>query len=687
MAPGAITAGFKPKFIPKAERERLAKQKAEEEEKKKQAQQTSKKADTRSVRDDRDTRDSRGRDVRVPTGPKAMRQDGPDRSRHDNYRDDRRGDHRNGNSHGVSNGGGKTNAKRPPPADNDEAVLRERYMGPDLSHSTFSATKKRKRTKKEEFKFDWDNQEDTTGDMALSDEAQNEANIHKRARQIREEEPDPERGEALARQLIEGYYRARDLADEARRQRERATEVKQRVFSKRWTEKTLEEMQARDWRILREDFDISTKGGNVPHPLRNWRESSLPEKLLGVIDELGYAEPSPIQRATIPIAMEARDLIGVAVTGSGKTAAFLLPLLDYISKLPPLTEFTKNDGPYALIIAPTRELAQQIALAAEQFSKPFGYNVVTLIGGHQLEEQVYAMRNGAEIIVATPGRLVDCLERRVLVLSQCNYVIMDEADRMVEMGFEEPLKKTLDALPASDPKPDMDIDGAQFLSHSSFGISRVRRTMMFTATMPAAVERIAKTYLQSPVIVTIGNQGEAVDTVEQRVEFVQGERQRQERILNILHSGEFASPAIVFVNMKQNCEAVAKEVRRSNLTVVTLHGNKTQEQRETALSALRNGTAKVLVATDLAGRGIDVPDVSLVVNFNMASSIESYTHRIGRTGRAGKKGVAITFLGSEDAPVMYDLKQMISKSPVSKVPDALRQHEAAKQKPTKGRGD
>ncbi|KXJ95748.1 pre-mRNA-splicing ATP-dependent RNA helicase prp28 [Microdochium bolleyi] len=683
MAPGAITAGFKPKFIPKAERERLAKQKQEEEAKKQQALQNGSRSDSRSTRDPRD------RESRVPTGPKAMRQDGPqDRSRNDGYRDDRRGDHRNGNSMGNSRSN-KENAKKPNTEEQDVVSMRERYMGPDLSQSTFSATKKRKRTKREEFKFDWDTQEDTTGDLALSDEAQNEANIHKRARALREEAEDPEHGEMLARQLVEGYYRARDLAHEAKMQRERANEVKNRkVFSKRWTEKTLEEMQARDWRILREDFDISTKGGNVPHPLRNWRESSLPSKLLNVIDELGYAEPSPIQRATIPIAMEARDLIGVAVTGSGKTAAFLLPLLDYISKLPPITELTKNDGPYALIIAPTRELAQQIALAAEQFSRPFGFNVVTLIGGHQLEEQVYAMRNGAEIIVATPGRLVDCLERRVLVLSQCHYVIMDEADRMVEMGFEEPLKKTLDALPSMDNKQDTDFaDGTHFASDNSFGNSQTRRTMMFTATMPAAVERIAKTYLQSPVIVTIGNQGEAVDTVEQRVEFVQGERQRHDRMLNIMNSGEFQPPIIVFVNMKQNCEAVAKEVRRNGYTVVTLHGNKTQEQRETALSALRNGTAKVLVATDLAGRGIDVPDVSLVINFNMAASIESYTHRIGRTGRAGKKGVAITFLGSEDAAVMYDLKQMISKSPVSKVPDALRQHEAAKQKPTRGRGD
>jgi ATP-dependent RNA helicase DDX23/PRP28 len=294
------------------------------------------------------------------------------------------------------------------------------------------------------------------------------------------------------------------------------------------------------------------------------------------------------------------------------------------------------------------------------------------------------MRDGAEIIIATPGRLLDCIERRVLVLSQCCYVIMDEADRMIDMGFEEPVNKILNALPVTNEKPDTeDAENANAMSQRLGSRGRYRQTMMYTATMPTAVERIARKYLRRPAIVTIGNAGEAVDTVEQRVEFVSGEDKRKKRLNEILNSREFAPPIIVFVNIKRNCDAVARDIQKMGFSAVTLHGSKTQEQREAALASLKNGHTEVLVATDLAGRGIDVPDVSLVINFNMATNIESYTHRIGRTGRAGKTGVAITFLGGEDSDVLYDLKQMISKSDISRVPDELRKHEAAQQK---GRG-
>ena len=218
------------------------------------------------------------------------------------------------------------------------------------------------------------------------------------------------------------------------------------------------------------------------------------------------------------------------------------------------------------------------------------------------------------------------------------------------------------------------------------GRDRYRQTMMYTATMPPLVERIAKKYLRRPAIVTIGNAGEAVDTVEQRVEMIPGEDRRKRRLQEILSSEAFAPPIIVFVNIKRNCDAVARDIKQMGWSTVTLHGSKTQEQREAALASVRAGHVQVLVATDLAGRGIDVPDVSLVVNFNMAHSIESYTHRIGRTGRAGKSGVAITFLGNEDADVMYDLRQMLSKSSISKVPEELRRHEAAQSRPVRGGG-
>ena len=227
-------------------------------------------------------------------------------------------------------------------------------------------------------------------------------------------------------------------------------------------------------------------------------------------------------------------------------------------------------------------------------------------------------------------------------------------------------------------------EDAQVMSQHLGGKDRYRQTMMYTATMPPAVERIAKRYLRRPAAVQIGNTGEAVDTVEQRVDFVPTEEKRKKRLEEILNSGEFKPPIIVFVNIKRNCDVIARDVKHMGFSSISLHGSKSQDQREAALASLRNGTTDVLVATDLAGRGIDVQDVSLVVNFNMATSIEQYTHRIGRTGRAGKTGVAITFLGNEDAETLYDLRQMISKSKVSRMPPELRDHPAAKHKPGKG---
>jgi len=580
-------------------------------------------------------------------------------------------------------------SKKPSETDVATEIIRQRYMGADTNTSTFSAKKKRKRTTEKKFNFEWNAEEDTSPDYNPLYATRSENNFFGRGRLGGFAD---DKNDTLARQYARaieerdpeaGRERAMEILEMERRRRE---EGGRNGIDKHWSEKKLEHMRERDWRIFKEDFNIATKGGSIPNPMRSWKESGLPQRLLDIVDQVGYTEPSAVQRAAIPVALQSRDLIGVAVTGSGKTAAFLLPLLVYISVLPGLNEMTKNDGPYAIILAPTRELAQQIELEAKKFATPLGFTCVSLVGGHSIEEQSYNMRDGAEIIIATPGRLVDCIERRVLVLSQCCYIIMDEADRMIDLGFEEPVNKILDALPVSNEKPDTDdAEDALAMSRHLGGKDRYRQTMMYTATMPAAVERIARKYLRRPAIVTIGNVGEAVDTVEQRVEFISGEDKRKKRLNEILSSREFAPPIIVFVNIKRNCDAVARDVQKMGFSSVTLHGSKTQDQREAALASLRSGATDVLVATDLAGRGIDVPDVSLVVNFNMATNIESYTHRVGRTGRAGKTGVAITFLGNEDNDVLYDLKQMISKSDMSRVPEELRKHEAAQQKSGRGK--
>lgn len=634
---------------------------------------------------------------RVPTGPRAMRGDiptGPASKRGANAQSTRNQDLEppappKSMSFGLKGGKGEKRVSEEDEAAAQAALVKHRYMGAEQT-SSFSAKKKRKRTADRKFNFEWNVEEDTSGDYNPLYQNRHEANFFGRGRLAGFGEDVADNvarkyAQALeTRDLESGGMRAKEILEMERRRRE---ESSRNQLDKHWSEKKLEHMRERDWRIFKEDFNISTKGGSVPNPMRSWEESQLPNSLLRLIDQVGYKEPTPIQRASIPIAMQSRDLIGVAVTGSGKTAAFLLPLLVYISELPRLdeNEWRKNDGPYSIVLAPTRELAQQIEIEAKKFTQPLGFNVVSIVGGHSLEEQAYSLRDGAEIIIATPGRLVDCIERRMLVLSQCCYVIMDEADRMIDLGFEEPVNKILDALPVTNEKPDTEeAENPRAMSQHLGGRDRYRQTMMYTATMPAAVERIARKYLRRPAIITIGSAGEAVDTVEQRVEMIPGEEKRKKRLHDILSSGEFRPPIIVFVNIKRNCDAIARDIKQMGFSSVTLHGSKTQDQREAALASVRSGATNVLVATDLAGRGIDVPDVSLVVNFNMAHSIESYTHRIGRTGRAGKSGVAITFLGGEDTDVMYDLKQMLMKSPISRVPEELRKHEAAQSKSSKG---
>ncbi|KAJ8454576.1 hypothetical protein ONZ45_g19251 [Pleurotus djamor] len=554
----------------------------------------------------------------------------------------------------------------PPMTETDLSSIRSRYLGVDKKKRKIRKMNDRK------FVFDWDTQDDTLAEdslLAVGSNRQGAQVMFGRGHLAGMDD-----GGGSGPRKVDGV--AANLADAM----ERRKAAKQGIDERHWTEKPLEEMKERDWRIFREDFSISARGGQIPHPLRSWTESSIPSAILECIEKIGYKEPSPIQRQAIPIGLQNRDIIGIAETGSGKTAAFVIPMLTFISHLPPLTDDNRHLGPFALILAPTRELAQQIESETKKFATPLGYHCVSIVGGRAVEEQQFNLREGAEIVIATPGRLKDVIERHVLVLSQCRYVVMDEADRMVHLGFEADLTFILDALPTEtlqgeDTGEQMDVDGETVVKKG-----RTRVTTLFSATMPPAVERLARKYLKRPAVITIGEAGRAVDTVEQCVEFVNGDEKKRQRLLEILNSGQFAAPIIVFVNQKKTADMVAKDLSRAGWSASTLHSGKNQEQREASLQALRSGESDVLVATDLAGRGIDVQDVSLVINFQMAGTIEAYVHRIGRTGRAGKMGTAITFLTNDDDEVMYDLKQEISKSPVSKVPVELAKHESAQHK-------
>lgn len=435
-----------------------------------------------------------------------------------------------------------------------------------------------------------------------------------------------------------------------------------------WSEKSRVEMQERDWRILREDFGISISGGVAPPPLRYWHESSLPSVLLNIIDESGYQEPTAIQRQTIPLTLAGKDVMGLAETGSGKTAAFILPMITRLLRTGSVTGDNVTEGPKGLILAPTRELALQIENEARKFCKPLGLRCYAIVGGHSMAEQSVHVRKGVDIVVATPGRLRDCLEQHVLVLTQCGSLVLDEADRMIDLNFEDDLQFILSCLPETLP----DVKGA--------GGGSVRQTTMFSATMPPAVEKLAKVYLRSPITVTVGSTGQAAETVEQRLELLKQES-KDSRLLEILASDEFDFPIIIFVNQKTSVEFLYRRLDTLGYRGVALHGGKSQESREAAISSVRNRHRDILIATDVAGRGIDIPDVSLVINYDAPKSIEDYIHRIGRTGRMGQAGVAITFLTLEDHEIFYNLRVVAQKASKSTIPPEFLSHESSRTKP------
>ena len=333
-----------------------------------------------------------------------------------------------------------------------------------------------------------------------------------------------------------------------------------------------------------------------------------------------------------------------------------------------------DQGPYAII------LAQQIEEESVKFGKPLGIKTVSVIGGLSREEQGFKLRLGCEIVIGTPGRLVDVLENRYLVLNQCTYVVMDEADRMIAMGFEPDVQKILDFLPVSNLKPDTEEAEDPSVLMSNFASKKkYRQTVMFTATMPPPLEKLARNYLRRPATVYIGTVGKPTERVKQIV-IMCSENEKRNKLIEVLERG-FDPPIIIFVNQKKGADILVKSLDRMGYSACTLHGGKGQEQRDFALLSLKQGNKDILVATDVAGRGIDIKDVSYVINYDMAKSIEDYTHRIGRTGRAGKSGTAITFLTKEDSQLFYDLKMAVLESPQSECPYELLNHPDAQNKP------
>lgn len=556
-------------------------------------------------------------------------------------------------------------------------AIRERYLG---------LVKKKRRVRRlndRKFVFDWDASEDTSVDYNPLYKERHQVQFFGRGNvagiDIKAQKRDQSKfyGELLERRRTE----AEKEQEKVRLKKLKKKEEKQKWDDRHWSEKSKDEMTERDWRIFREDYNITIKGGRIPDPIRNWKESGIPNEILEIVEKVGYTDPTPIQRQAIPIGLQNRDIIGVAETGSGKTLAFLIPLLMWIQSLPKIERVEDADqGPYSIILAPTRELAQQIEEETNKFGQPLGIRTVVVVGGLSREEQGFRLRMGCEIVIATPGRLIDVLENRYLVLNQCTYIVLDEADRMIDMGFEPDVQKILDYMPVTNLKPDTEDaeDEIKLLANYN-SKKKYRQTVMFTATMPPAVERLARTYLRRPAVVYIGSAGKPTERVEQIV-YILSEADKRRKLLEILGRG-VTPPVIIFVNQKKGADVLARGLEKLGYNACTLHGGKGQEQREYALASLKSGTKDILVATNVAGRGIDIKDVSMVINYDMAKSIEEYTHRIGRTGRAGKHGMAVSFCTKDDSELFYDLKHTILSSPVSTCPPELLNHPDAQHKP------
>jgi ATP-dependent RNA helicase DDX23/PRP28 len=381
--------------------------------------------------------------------------------------------------------------------------------------------------------------------------------------------------------------------------------------------------------------------------------------------------------------LQCRDMIGLAETGSGKTCAFMIPIIEYILKLPAeFVERTPDEGPLAIIMAPTRELAQQIEGEGVKLLKYTKLKTVCVVGGQSIEDQGFKLRRGVAVVVGTPGRINDCIDSRLMVLNQCNYVVLDEADRMIDMGFEPQVVSVLDAMGGRLKDEDeqkafeQEKKAAQDLASLN-----VRVTSMFSATMPAEVEKLAQNYLRHPAIVRIGEEKTTGNAkITQRIVWLPSEGKKKEGLLQVLRGGKAHDKIIVFVNEKKATSALARELEKNGYHPTTLHGGKKQEEREESLAGFKKGDYDILVATDVAGRGIDIPDVAHVINFDMPDKIDKYCHRIGRTGRAGKEGLATTLLTESSEEVFFDLKNYLEQTNTA-VPHQLASHPAAKVAP------
>ena len=360
----------------------------------------------------------------------------------------------------------------------------------------------------------------------------------------------------------------------------------------------------------------------------------LIEPILKALQHEGYTQPTPIQEQSIPVLLEGRDLLGCAQTGTGKTAAFAIPILQLLHGQQNQEKGHRNIK--ALILTPTRELAIQIEESFKAYGKHLGLKHLVIFGGVSQFHQVEALKQGVDILVATPGRLLDLIQQRFIKLDHIKMFVLDEADRMLDMGFVHDVKKVIVRLP------------------------EVRQTLFFSATMPKEIQGLANAILTNPVKVEVTPVSSTAETIQQWMYFT--EKNNKPALLKHLLKDPAIKSALVFTRTKHGADKVVKYLTGIGTTSQAIHGNKSQNARQHALTNFKSGTIRVLVATDIAARGIDISELSHVINFELPNVPETYVHRIGRTGRAGFSGIAFSFCDDEEKEFLRDIQKLIGKS-------------------------
>lgn len=377
------------------------------------------------------------------------------------------------------------------------------------------------------------------------------------------------------------------------------------------------------FRIFENDFFEAMRAGSfiLNAMTTTFKMLNLTKPCLEAVADLGFSEPTPIQEQAIPFGLKNEDILAAAQTGTGKTLAYLLPIFDQMVSFWGSKRPKKNRGPYALILSPTRELAQQIAQCAQTIAKVTNFRVATVIGGKKYSSQINKLKQGCDILIATPGRLIDLLDQHALTLNAVHYLVLDEVDRMLDMGFWPPVYSIVKKTPVK------------------------RQTFFFSATLTPVVLEKARLLQKNPQRIEISHCGDTADTVEEYVMPVMT-AQKQSLLVALLEEKK-PSRAIVFTHTKQEADTCTHLLQKTGLKADSIHSDKTQAKRDRALKYFKNGNLEVLVATDVLARGIDVSDVEMVVNLSVPDNPEDYVHRIGRTGRAGVSGEAYTMLAPE----------------------------------------